>query len=116
VRWQPSARAPRKVTRERQPQAIRRHTAHGTPADSHHFDQGMGDSVSPRLPELDRVEGEDCLLDEIQCHASDIAGLSAIETNRPGRAAPRAGLLQSPPLDLDWVLIVCRLTLHRRRR
>jgi hypothetical protein len=39
----------------------------------------MRDLVSPRLLEFDRIEGEDRLLDEIQCHAGNIAGLLAIE-------------------------------------
>jgi hypothetical protein len=36
-------------------------------------DNFMRDPVSPRLPQFDRIEGEDRLLDEIQCHASYIA-------------------------------------------
>jgi hypothetical protein len=39
----------------------------------------MRDPVSPRLPQFDRIEREDRLLDEIQCHAGDIAGLLAIQ-------------------------------------
>lgn len=63
--------------------------------------------MSPRLPKLDRVEREDRLLDEIQCHASDIAGLFAIEPlarRIDQRDKHRARLLQSPPLGFDSIL------------
>jgi len=63
--------------------------------------------VSPRLPELDRIEGEDRLLDEIQGHAGDIACLFAIEplARRIDQGEQHcAGLLQSPPLGFDSIL------------
>lgn len=37
------------------------------------------DLLSPHLPQFDRIEREDRLLDQIQCDAGDIAGLFAIE-------------------------------------
>jgi hypothetical protein len=67
----------------------------------------MRDPVSPRFAQLDRIEREDRLLDEIQCHASDIAGLFAIEplARRIDQGDQhRAGLLQSPPLSFDSIL------------
>src|SRR5688572_33366585 len=71
----------------------------------------MRDPVSPRLPQFDRIERKERLLDEIQRHASDIAGLFAIEplARRIDQGDQhRAGLLQSPPLDFDSILKYAR--------
>lgn len=76
-------------------------------ADGYHLDQLMRDLASPRLPQFDRIERKDRLLDEIQCHAGDIAGLFAIEplARRIDQGDQhRAGLLQSPPLGFDSIL------------
>lgn len=67
----------------------------------------MRDPVSPRLPQLDRIEREDRLLDEIPRHAGDIAGLLTIQSlcQRIDQGDQhRAGLLQSPPLGFDSIL------------
>jgi hypothetical protein len=37
------------------------------------------DLLSPRFPQFDRIERDDCLLDQIQCDTGDVAGLFAIE-------------------------------------
>lgn len=42
--------------------------------------QFMRDFASLRLPQFDPIEGEDRLLDEIQCDAGDVFGLFAFES------------------------------------